>query len=305
MLAAIIALPAAAKRIYQFTDEQGIVHITDVPPETEQPVTSRPVKVDTKGPLAVYQTGIEHRFPQRFQNRLYGPLEVEVKLVEAENIHSDPPLPGRFVLEPQYFGDLLQFRPADPRRGYRLQISYRAVPGAPGVVHDQQARYLPPVPARQRFRISQGFNGGQTHTTPDSRYAVDIPMDEGTPVVAARSGIVMDVQDDFYEGGADLERYGQRANRVIILHSDGTMAVYAHLAPESAYARPGQTVLAGEMVGRSGNTGYSTGPHLHFAIQRNAGMRLESVPFYFRAENGADILPESGAVLVGYKPGVE
>lgn len=301
VLCCLLALGASAdaKRLYQFTDENGIINVTDRPPDTDQPVTSRPVKVEPENAVAVYNSGPQNRFPERFENKLYGPIELEVKAVDAENIWSDPPLPHRFVLEPRFNGQLVQFRPRSKNRGYRLKISYRAVPGDPNARHDPAAVYLPPFPPGYGFRVSQGFNGNLTHTSPDSRYAVDIPMPEGTPIVAARDGVVMDVQDDFYEGGDDLNRFGQRANRIIIVHDDGTMGVYAHLAPESARIRPGSVVLAGEVIGHSGNTGYSTGPHLHFAVQRNAGMRIESIPFYFLNQAGKKTLPETGQRLIG------
>ena len=51
------------------------------------------------------------------------------------------------------------------------------------------------------------------------------------------------------------------------------------LAEAGAQVRPGQRVQAGERIGLSGNTGYSTAPHLHFAVQVNRGMQLEAIPF--------------------------
>ena len=71
-----------------------------------------------------------------------------------------------------------------------------------------------------------------------------------------------------------------------ILHDDGTMAMYAHLKPEGVLVRIGQRVHAGQPIGLSGNTGFTTGPHLHFAVQVNRGMRLESVPFRMNGPQG-------------------
>ena len=62
-------------------------------------------------------------------------------------------------------------------------------------------------------------------------------MPEGTPVLAARDGVVMTVDNDFYGNGQDMAKYGDRANNIRIVHSDGTMAVYAHLQLESARCR--------------------------------------------------------------------
>ncbi|MNG09180.1 Murein DD-endopeptidase MepM [compost metagenome] len=59
------------------------------------------------------------------------------------------------------------------------------------------------------------------------------------------------------------------------------MGVYLHLMRGSVQVREGQQVAIGERIARSGNTGNSTGPHLHFVIQRNVGLALESIPFDF------------------------
>ncbi|MCW0463310.1 hypothetical protein NB705_000383 [Xanthomonas sacchari] len=97
-------------------------------------------------------------------------------------------------------------------------------------------------------------------------------------MLAARAGVVMEVRDDFRESGTD-PRLGQAANLVRVVHADGSMAIYAHLAPGGVQVRVGQAVQRGDRLGLSGNTGLSSGPHLHFAVQLNRGLRLESVPF--------------------------
>ena len=64
------------------------------------------------------------------------------------------------------------------------------------------------------------------------------------------------------------------------------MALYAHLQPDGVYVRPGDTVSLGQVIGRTGNTGYSSGPHLHFAVQVNAGLALASIPFRMVGPDG-------------------
>ena len=81
------------------------------------------------------------------------------------------------------------------------------------------------------------------------------------------------------KAGLHREKYGGRANFIRILHDDGSMAVYAHLQPEGVQVHTGQRVRQGQRIGLSGNTGFSTAPHLHFVLQVNRGMRLESIPF--------------------------
>jgi murein DD-endopeptidase MepM/ murein hydrolase activator NlpD len=52
------------------------------------------------------------------------------------------------------------------------------------------------------------------------------------------------------------------------------------------YVRVGERVGVGQQIGASGNTGYSSGPHLHFAVQVNRGMRLASIPFRMVGPDG-------------------
>jgi len=101
----------------------------------------------------------------------------------------------------------------------------------------------------------------------------------GTPVLAAREGVVMQVQVQFHGHGLDYAHDAGRANFIRILHADGSMALYAHLAENGALVHQGQHVETGQRIGLSGNTGYSTAPHLHFAVQVNRSMQLTSIPF--------------------------
>ena len=123
-------------------------------------------------------------------------------------------------------------------------------------------------------------------------------MPKGTPVLAARDGVVMTVDNDFYGAGLDMEKYGDRANNVRIVHADGTMAVYAHLQVESVRVHVGEQVHAGQPIALSGNTGYTTGPHLHFVVQRNATWDWISVPFQFSGPQG-EFTPEAGMMVGG------
>jgi murein DD-endopeptidase MepM/ murein hydrolase activator NlpD len=90
------------------------------------------------------------------------------------------------------------------------------------------------------------------------------------------------------------------ANFVQVLHEDGTYAIYAHLQLDTVRVKPGQRIARGEYIANSGNTGFSSGPHLHFVVLRNAGMRSESVPVTFAGPGGASVTPRSGQRLTAY-----
>ena len=102
---------------------------------------------------------------------------------------------------------------------------------------------------------------------------------KGTPVLAARAGVVVFLESRYFESGMDRAKYHTRSNQVRVLHGDGSMASYAHLFPESIDLEPGQRVEVGQQIGLSGNTGYSSGPHLHFVVMVHRDMQMVSVPF--------------------------
>jgi murein DD-endopeptidase MepM/ murein hydrolase activator NlpD len=126
------------------------------------------------------------------------------------------------------------------------------------------------------FRVTQGPNGRVSHFGPKGRYAMDIAMPEGTTIIAAREGVVVKTENS--QSGRAPNPSG---NFVRILHPDGTMGVYLHLMRGSVVVAEGQRVRQGQMLAKSGNTGNSTGPHLHFVVQRNVGLALESIPYRF------------------------
>lgn len=297
---AVLAAPAAvAQTVYIYEDEDGITHLTDRRPDTDAEVRIQRAVAQPNNPLEMVNRGSDRDPRWVFINQLHGPLQVEVDIDGAQNVVTDPELPARFVIPPAGEAEPVMVGPLEEGRSWRYRIQSRAAPGDPDAQPDRGFAYQPPFASGESFPVGQAFGGTHSHTEPHSRHAVDFPMPVGTPVHAARDGVVMDTEQYFHGAGSDRERHGERANFVRIVHSDGTMGVYAHLDYEGVHVRPGQRVRAGDRIGSSGNTGYSTGPHLHFVIQRNAGMRLESVPFRFA---GQDRPPRPGERL-RHQPG--
>jgi murein DD-endopeptidase MepM/ murein hydrolase activator NlpD len=182
---------------------------------------------------------------------------------------------------------------------WRFLVNYKYTIGKPLDSYESTYDYQPPFAPAQSFRISQAFNGSISHNDPYNQYAVDFSMPEGTAIHAAREGVVMAVESDFFRHGVD-KKYLPEANSVRILHDDGSMAEYAHLELEKAVVFPGEKVGKGQLIGYSGNTGFSSGPHLHFSIQYNKGMELVSVPFSFTTSDGNRFLPEINKTLQGF-----
>lgn len=92
---------------------------------------------------------------------------------------------------------------------------------------------------------------------------IDIRMPIGTTIIAARAGIVVAVQEDYADGnGVDLQE-----NYVFIKHNDGTMGRYFHLTRQGSLVEVGDAIQQGDEIARSGNSGASGEPHLHFDVQ--------------------------------------
>ena len=125
-------------------------------------------------------------------------------------------------------------------------------------------------------------------------------MPIGTDIYAARGGKVVEVASTNYRAGPDPQEEGASANLVRIMHDDGTFAVYAHLNWNTIRVKPGDDVERGEYIADSGNTGFSTGPHLHFVVLANRGLRHESLPVVFQGPNTAEVTAEMGTPLVAY-----
>ena len=209
-------------------------------------------------------------------NLLAGPIEVRLDVASGPAPASQPALPARASV-PAGGSTLVALLQAPAGREGWLRLRLRGIPGSANA-RPQDVAYRLPLAAVEAC-VDQGFEGGFSHRDVANRYAIDFAVPEGTPVLAARAGVVMQVRDGFDRGGLDRARDIDRANLVRILHDDGSMALYAHLAKGGARVRPGQRVAAGQVIGMSGNTGYSSGPHLHFAVQVNRDQQLEAIPF--------------------------
>lgn len=292
VLALALAWPAiaSAKKIYKIVDDKGITHYTDRKPPAEVAAEAIPVRAENQPIVSLRLDGNGSERRAVLTNRLAGSIEVELRLGEVDNITTEPALPLRIVIPAASELVAATLRSADPSRPSSFKLEYQAVPGDPAAQPVDDV-YLLPLDSSV-WRLDQGFGGGFSHTEPGARYAIDLAVDEGTPVLAARAGVVMQVEDDFEGAGLNREKFAARANLVRVQHADGSMGVYAHLQPESVLVVPGARVRVGQRLGASGNTGFSSGPHLHFAVQVNRGMALESVPFELHGPEGRIAIPD-------------
>ncbi|HEY9508335.1 MAG TPA: M23 family metallopeptidase, partial [Verrucomicrobiae bacterium] len=159
--------------------------------------------------------------------------------------------------------------------------------GSTIAVPDNYVYSLPYAPGKSH-KVTQAFGGSFSHKG-SNKYAIDWKMPEGTTVYAARGGVVVKTKDDSNVGGGSLA-YDRFNNYVLIRHSDGTLGHYCHLKQDGVKVVPGQVVHAGDPIALSGNTGFSSGPHLHFAVFKAIdGKHRESLPIKFEDANGENV----------------
>jgi len=149
--------------------------------------------------------------------------------------------------------------PADPR------VPVKASRDRTAAAPPEGGEYV--RPGTGRLTSGYGRRWGRLHA------GVDLAAGTGSPIRAVTSGTVIAAGN---EGG-----YG---NAVRIQHPDGSVSLYGHMS--SLMVRKGAQVGAGEQIGREGNTGHSTGPHLHFEIRIN-DVPINPVPWL--AKHGINV----------------
>jgi len=298
----ILGSVALAQTLYKYQDADGTWIYTDRQPPAEQQAETRdlPSGIET---LSVSVTtslvGREVRFTG--YNQFDAPVEIIVELDALHNV--ELPMPDQimhWVLVPRSRLILFELSALEDNIAPQVDYRYTWLHGDPASEHKPLQPYRAPFALANYYPITQAFPLGTTHDTVESRHAVDIAMPIGTNVHAARAGTVFEVASANFRGGDDAKRYTESANIVRILHDDGTHALYAHLNWHGIRVRPGDRVERGEYIADSGNTGFSSGPHLHFAVMQNLGMRLESIPIEFEGANATPVTPVSGDELVAH-----
>lgn len=169
------------------------------------------------------------------------------------------------------------------------QVQVEIVPENPyqcqGYKAPESSQYVLPYKQGEDYLLVQGNCTRYSHNGLE-RYAFDFGLPIGTEVVAARSGEVVGIEmvnwdnTRYYEKRRYRKTNKPRGNCVKILHEDGTVGYYYHLKQNSAQVAIGDTVEQGQVIALSGNSGFTTGPHLHFAVWRAEDDR-QSVPVTF------------------------
>lgn len=213
------------------------------------------------------------------------PFSLYFNFTNIENFAPDVTLPFPYVskgsLTPQKALTLNSID-VDKKGSYSSSIYVRA--GDFNASKSRNVTYR--LPFDTAARIGQGYNGKATHSG-EFPFAIDFALPEGSSVLAARGGLIIGAEDKYKQGGND-SYFQDKANFIQILHKDGSIAEYGHLKYKGVIVKIGQVVRTGEKIGFSGNTGFSSAPHLHFHVLKPTENfhRLESFPTSFETDEG-------------------
>lgn len=171
-------------------------------------------------------------------------------------------------------------------------------PPTSAAIPDPKYLYRVPWALGKKMWLGQGYNGSITHMR---CYALDFNFPFGTPVHAMRGGVVKNVVNGVADHPEGYEYLGLHSfgNNVVIAHSDGTTATYAHLKYGCATVTVGQEVNEGEIIAHSGNSGRSAGPHLHVEV---SDWRKGTIPVRYKTAENPDGVELKGGTEVAAPP---
>ena len=154
-------------------------------------------------------------------------------------------------------------------------------------VADNTPVYLLPFEKGKKVFLIQAYESKMSHK---GERALDFKVKKKTKICAARDGVVIGAREDSDKGGLKPENLSD-GNYISIKHVDGSVAHYWHLIKDGVFVNVGDTVKAGQLIGETGNTGYSAFPHLHFeVVGYDAGGNYKQLATRFKTKKGIKYL---------------
>lgn len=247
-------------------------------------------------PLEIYDIKTDHSVIVYAKNHELFPFTVTLD-IKYEGLKPEEALP-KYVVVPGKGDKVVIAKFIIPyNTGWKISYNFQFMEGDVNAKHDEDYVYQLPFEKGKSYSMTQGYNGQFTH---QGLNALDFTMPKGETVVAARAGTVVKIKEDSNRGCPSIKcaTYG---NFVRILHSDGTMAEYYHLQKNGAIVNPGDIVKQGQAIGKGGETGYVSGPHLHFLVFKTDGTQQITFKTKFEFAPGQVGFLEKGARYSAFK----
>ncbi|MGE5355609.1 MAG: M23 family metallopeptidase [Deltaproteobacteria bacterium] len=250
------------------------------------------VKVYTQASFRIFSEKSGNNLVYYIDNAEYFPLTLKLEM-ELTNVKILNNRQSYYIIPPlakKHF--LLELAVINPKKPSNSSFSSKVFQGNSSLNdYDREYKYYLPFGKEKTFRVVQGYYGKATH---ENENCLDFNMPEGTEIYAMREGTVVKIvnSNDRNCYSRSCAKYN---NFITIMHSDGTFAEYTHLIKDGNLVNPGDIVAAGQLIGYSGNTGYSQGPHLHVVVYRQKFENRITLVTKFLTGNGekTEILKEN------------
>ena len=216
-------------------------------------------------------------------NEEFCPCSVKVDFV-LNNLESSTGNNKVFILPAKSKKNLIaELKVIDKKKGYKFSSNCQTNYGDDSKNnYDQDFEYYLPFKKNVSYLVWQGYNGAFSHQNIN---ALDFTMPIGTEIHAARDGIVVKVIQNNNKSCKQKD-CAQYNNYILIYHNDGTFTEYTHIKKNGSRVKEGDAVQIGQLIGYSGNIGWSSGPHLHFAVFLQKLNKRETIKTRFLVGNG-------------------
>lgn len=231
--------------------------------------------------ISIYDTQVGQRVLVYADNPDPFPYTLRLK-IDSRGLRLDKPLPEFIVLPGNEKRFIIATFHLQQNIPWKVNYEFQYMEGDGNAVHNDDYVYQLPFKKGKQYLMSQGYNGPSTHRGIN---ALDFTMPEGEIILAARNGTVVKIKEDS-DHGCPSRKCMSDGNYIRILHDDGTMAEYHHLQLNGAIVKVGDVVEQGQEIGKCGDTGYTTGSHLHFIVFKTDGTRQISFKTKFKYQPG-------------------
>ncbi len=163
------------------------------------------------------------------------------------------------------------------------KMNYPSRYGDPKMTIEKRTVSLPFV-KNSTYKVTQANNGNFSHKDEYSKYAFDFNLETGDTICSTADGFVVGIIDGYSKNGKK-EKWRDYANSITIYHPElNLFSQYVHLKKEGSFVKLGDTIKENQPIGLSGNTGYTRGEHLHFAVLKAVETTdgLQSIPINFK-----------------------
>jgi len=236
--------------------------------------------------IKIYYESVENGYNIYADNDEFCPMSIKIDFA-VTNLNIDGGNNNVYVVEAKVKKQLLTtLKVSKKGKTYTFSYYYWTNYGKHNnKEYDKDYIYDLPFKSSNNYTVFQGYNGTFSHQNENS---LDFTMPIGTEITAVRGGIVTNVIDKNNKN-CGKEKCKKYNNLITIYHSDGTFANYMHIKQNGSKVKIGDKISKGQLIGYSGNVGWSTGPHLHLVIYNQNIDHRETLRTKFKTGDGSII----------------